>query len=92
MPNWAWLLIGAAGGYALAKAGGSVGYGLNFSVGANARGAPPGSGTIPLDQPNQPAMPYQSIGTWDDKLPGGAFATDIDNRGQAVILDGGPLT
>lgn len=92
MPSWAWLLLGAAGGYALARSGGSVGYGLNFSVGAAARGAPPGSGVIPLDQPAFGGPAYQDIGSWDAQLPGGAFATSIDNRAQATILDGGPLS
>lgn len=89
MPNWAWFLVGAGVGFMVARSGGSAGTGLSFSVGAGVRGAPPGSGAVPLDQPTG-SEPYQQVGPWDPMLPG-QFPDFIDPGMQATIVDGGEV-
>ncbi len=86
MPNWAWLLVGAAGGYVLAHAGGNVRLGLSFTP--TGRGAPPrGSGSTPLDQPTG-SEPYQTIGAYNP-LFGSGYPDLIDPGANARIVNGG---
>lgn len=91
LPNWAWLLIGAVGGYALAHAGGKLGARLSFSVGARASGPPPGSYTMPADQPDGGGGTYQEIGAYNPLFSAGF--PDVVTPGDATtIVDGGAIS
>jgi len=89
MPAWAWFVIGAAGGFALAHVGGTVSGGLSFGVGAGLTGAPRGSGSTPLDQPTG-STAYQTIGAYNP-LYGGNYPELPDNDAAGRIVNGGSV-
>ncbi len=84
MSNWHWLVLGVVGGYLLSKSGGGLGGGFSVSAGFNAR-RPPGSGAVPLDQPNG-SEPYQTVGAYNPYFSAG-FPDLIDPNAQGRIIE-----
>lgn len=89
MPSWAWFVVGAAGGFALAHAGGTISGGLSFGVGSGKMGKPRGSTLIPLDQP-EGSTAYQTIGAYNP-LYGGNYSELPDNDAAGRIVNGGSV-
>lgn len=100
MENWHWFLVGAVGGYLLAKQGGGGGLSFGFSAGANGAGAgdDPGSrrgwmadggGTTPLGQPRG-SDPYTAQTAYRaDGIASFPVYTDPDAPNR--IVTGGPV-
>lgn len=86
MKDWHWLALGLVGGFLLTRAGGRLGGGLSVSAGFGAgMRRPPGSGAVPLDQPNG-SEPYQTVGAYNPYYSAG-FPDLIDPRAQGRIIE-----